>query len=79
MQRAAAGQVDDEVPVSVGTGMRVLASSSRIALAGTPLSFSAAREFTPDRRFLSGDALDGEKAHEAVRGGFGVDGHDVFP
>ena len=33
-------------------------------------------ELPPDRRLLAGDALDGEEAHEAVGGGFDVDGHD---
>ncbi len=65
------------LPVSVGTGMRVLASSSRIASADTPTSLRAAVELAPDRRLLSGHALDGEEAHEAVGGGLGIDGHEA--
>jgi hypothetical protein len=54
------------------SGMRLLASSRRIAPAGTPLSFKAC-DLTPDRRLLSGHALDSEEAHEAVGGGLDVD------
>jgi len=41
------GRSTMRLPVSVGTGMRVLASSRRIALAGTPLSCSAALSSRP--------------------------------
>ena len=32
----------------------------------------------PDRRLLSGDALDGKEAHQALGGGLRIDGHGEF-
>jgi hypothetical protein len=53
--------------------MRVLASSRRIALAAF---LQRGAELASDCGLLSGHSLDGEEAHEAVGGGFDVDGHD---
>ena len=76
--RAAAGQIDDEITglgrhgnagvgvVEADRGRRHAALLQRRA------------ELAPDRGLLSGHALDGEEAHEAVSGGMGVDGHDRY-
>ena len=68
------GRSTMRLPVCVGSGMRVLASSKRIARGGTPASFSAGDQLLADFRFLAGDALDGEEAHKPLHGGIPVDG-----
>ena len=68
------GRLTMRLPVCVGSGMRVLASSKRIASAGTPTLLERRDDAPPDRCLLAGDAFDGEEAHEAVNGGFDVDG-----
>lgn len=79
VQSAAAGQVDDEV-AGLGrhrnAGIGVV-EPDRFRRHAALLQRS--RELTPDRGLLSGDALDGEKAQEAVGGGFGVDRHEMSP
>ena len=78
MHRAAAGQIDDEV-AGLGrhgnAGVGVVEADRLTRHAAFP---QRRAELAPDRRLLSGDALDGEEAHEAVGGGFGVDGHGEF-
>ena len=60
------GRSTMRLPVSVGTGMRLLASSKRIADAGTPTFFKASLTACGDVRLLAGHALDGEEAHEVL-------------
>jgi len=76
VHRAAAGQVDNEVAglrrhgnagVGVVEADRVRRHTAFLERRG---------KLAPDRGLLSGHAFDGEEAHEAVGGGFGVDRHD---
>ena len=75
VHRAATGQIDDEI---AGLGRH---GNARIGIVepdriGGHAGFLQRRgKLAPDRRFLSGDALDGEEAHETVGGSGGVDGH----
>ncbi|MHC2320910.1 hypothetical protein ACVIHC_007956 [Bradyrhizobium diazoefficiens] len=80
VQRAAAGQVDDEV---AGLGRHRNAGVGVVEpdrLRRHAALLQRGGELPPDCRLLSGDALDGEEAHEAIGGGFGVDRHGLeFP
>jgi len=79
MHRAAAGQIDDEV---AGLGRHRDAGIGVVESDGGRRHAALLQrrpEFASDRFFLSGHALDGEEAHEAVSGGFGVDGHGKIP
>ena len=77
VHRAAAGQIDNEV---AGLGRH---GNARVGVVEADrvrrhAAFLQRRgELAPDRRLLSGHALDGEEAHEAVGGGLSVDRHDL--
>ena len=76
VHRAAAGKIDNEVAGlrrhrNAGVGV-VEADRVRRHAA----FFQCRGEFAPYRGLLSGHALDGEEAHEAVSGGFDVDRHE---
>ena len=78
VHRATAGQVYNEVAGfrwHGNAGVGVVEADRVIRHA----AFSQRRgELAPDRRLLSGHALDGEEAHKAVSGGFDVDRHGEF-
>ena len=75
MHFAAAGQVDDEIAgLGRDRNARVGVVEADRARRHTHF-FQRDREFAPDRGFLAGHALDGEKAHQAGEGGGVVDGH----
>ena len=77
VQRAAAGKVDDEVAGLGRHGNAGVGVVEPDRLGRHAALLQRGRELTPDRRLLSGDALDREEAHEAIGGGFGIDRHEM--
>ena len=61
------------LPVSVGSGMRVWASSKRMDAGGNAGFLQRGDQLLADPGFPAGHAFDGQEAHEALDGGLRVD------
>ena len=78
MHRAAAGQIDDEVAGFGRHGNARVGVVEPDRVTGHANVLQRRAKIAADRGFFSGHALDGEEAHEAVGGGFDIDGHAGF-
>ncbi len=76
MHCAPAGQIDNEIAglCRHGNARIGVVEADRCRRHATFLQRRA--ELAPYRGLLSGHSLDSEEAHEAIGGGFDVDGHD---
>ena len=62
------GNVTIRLPVSVGKGIRLFASSNRMADAGTPTAFNSSDDSGSDGLFVAGDTFDREELHQVIFG-----------
>jgi hypothetical protein len=76
VHHAAPGQIDNEVAGFRRHGNACIRVVEADRVRRHAAFFQRRGELAPYRRLLSGHALDSEEAHEAVSGGFDVDGHD---
>jgi hypothetical protein len=76
VHRAAAGQIDNEVAGLRRHGNARVGVVEADRVRRHAAFFQRRHELAPYRCLLSGHALDGEEAHEAVSGGLRVDRHD---
>ena len=76
MHRAAARQIDNEVAGLRRHGNARVGVVEADGVRRHAAFFKCRGQFAPYRGLLSGHALHGEEAHEAISGGFDVDRHN---